>query len=409
MAIFIRLPRRMHKEVLFVHIAYHFHPEMGYDVNYMARYKPDHCRMVVVTGDNLSLWKTDAEGIRPLDERFTAETGTEIIRLPSFKTGNKKAGVMLRGLNKTLNRLNPDIVFYHGLESVSFGPSLFFQTRKRYVSGDTHTLFSQFRDLSLPGRLYLYGFFRPFIVKRMVKSGRPVFYTALENKRVLTELFGFPEQQVFDNEICTDTRFFYREPVDPAALIPGWRPAKTILYTGKSDHFKQPHLILDALRLVEDRIDFDLNVLIVGPENEAYSAQHYRSPFRNPRIRLVVHPAVPNRELRKYYSLADLAVFPRQNTLSALDAQACGLPVVMEDDETNRKRLAAGGRVYPTGNLEVLAAEMLSLLQDDAARMQLGAAGQAYVKTHFDYSDRLKALQGRLVDDWRRSAKGRQA
>jgi hypothetical protein len=52
---------------------------------------------------------------------------------------------------------------------------------------------------------------------------------------------------------------------------------------------------------------------------------------------------------------------------------------------------------------------MLSLLQDDAARMQLGAAGQAYVKTHFDYSDRLKALQGRLVDDWRRSAKGRQA
>lgn len=116
----------MAKEVLFVHIAYHFHPEMGYDVNYMARYKPDHCRMVVVTGDNLSLWKTDAEGIKPLDARFTAETGTEIIRLPSFKTGNKKAGVMLRDLNKTLNKLNPDIVFYHGLESVSFGPSLFF-------------------------------------------------------------------------------------------------------------------------------------------------------------------------------------------------------------------------------------------------------------------------------------------
>jgi hypothetical protein len=78
----------------------------------------------------------------------------------------------------------------------------------------------------------------------------------------------------------------------------------------------------------------------------------------------------------------------------------------MEDDETNRKRLAAGGRVYPAGNLEVLAAEILSFLQDDAARMQLGAAGQAYVKAYFDYSDRLRALQGMLVDDWRKSAKG---
>lgn len=394
----------MAKEVLFVHIAYHFHPEMGYDVNYMARYKPDYCRMVVITGDNLSLWKTDAEGIRPLDERFSAETGTEIIRLPSFKTGSKKAGVMLRGLNKTLNRLNPDIVFYHGLESVSFGPSLFFQTRRRYVSGDTHTLFSQFRDLSWAGRLYLYGFFRPFIVKRMVKSGRPVFYTALENKRVLTDLFGFPEAQVFDNEICTDTRLFFREDINPGQLIPGWLPGKTLLYTGKSDHFKQPHLILEALRLVEDRIDFDLNVLIVGPENQDYAAQHYQRGFSNPRIRLVVHPAVPNRELRKYYSIADLAVFPRQNTLSALDAQACGLPVVMEDDETNRKRLAAGGRVYPTDDLKVLADLMLELLKDDTARLQLGAAGQAYVKAHFDYSDRLKALQGMLVENWKKSA-----
>ena len=154
---------------------------------------------------------------------------------------------------------------------------------------------------------------------------------------------------------------------------------------------------------MEDQIDFDLNVLIVGPENEAYTEAYYRQAFRNPRIRLVVHPAVPNRELRKYYSLADLAVFPRQNTLSALDAQACGLPVVMEDDETNRKRLAQGGRVYPTGNLGALAAEMLHLLQEDATRLQLGAAGQAYVKAHFDYSDRLRALQAMLVDDWKRS------
>jgi len=79
----------------------------------------------------------------------------------------------------------------------------------------------------------------------------------------------------------------------------------------------------------------------------------------------------------------------------------------MEDDETNRKRLAAGGRVYPAGDLAALASEILSLLKDDAARLQLGAAGQAYVKAHFDYSDRLRALQGMLVDDWRKSAKGR--
>lgn len=380
-----------------LHICYQFHPEMGYDVNLFVRFAHPGMEVKVLTSDNLDLWKMSAAEAARKDQYLKDEYNVEIVRLPSFKTGKRKAGVFIKGLNKAINSMNPDIVFYHGLESTTFAWSIFNQVGKRFVAADTHTLFGQFRDLSFLGNIYLKGFFKPLLVGNMKKWNCPVFYTAVENKRVL-EWFGFPESQIFNNEICTDVELFRKVEVDKKDIFPEMLPdGKVILYTGKFDHFKQPGLILEALKTVEQDVDFALNVVFVGPENPEYQNPNIRNIFENSNIKVLVLPAVPNALLHQYYSAADIAVFPRQNTLSALDAQACGLPVIMESDETNRERLKDGGLCYESGNMADLGKKMLELLVDNGLRNNLSESGRDYMQNRYNYKKKITEIQGMLL------------
>lgn len=380
-----------------LHICYQFHPEMGYDVNLFVRFAHPGMEVKVLTSDNLDLWNMSAAEASRKDQYLKDEYNVEIVRLPSFKTGKRKAGVFIKGLNKAINSMNPDIVFYHGLESTTFAWSIFNQVGKRFVAADTHTLFGQFRDLSFLGNIYLKGFFKPLLVGNMKKWNCPVFYTAVENKRVL-EWFGFPESQIFNNEICTDVELFRKAEVDRKEIFPDMLPGgKVILYTGKFDHFKQPGLILEALKKVEQDVDFALNVVFVGPENPEYQTSNIRNIFDNSNIKVLVLPAVPNALLHRYYSAADIAVFPRQNTLSALDAQACGLPVIMESDETNRERLKEGGLCYESGNMADLGKKMLELLVDNGLRNRLSESGRDYMQNRYNYKKKITEIQEMLL------------
>lgn len=388
-----------------LHICYQFHPEMGYDVNLFVRFAHPGLQVKVLTSDNLALWKMTSAEAAQKDALLKERYNVDIIRLPSFKTGKRKAGVFIKGLNKAIDAINPDMIFYHGLESTTFAWSVFKQTGKRYVAADTHTLFGQFRDLSFLGNLYLKGFFKPFLVGKLKKWNCPVFYTATENKRVL-EWFGFPEAQIFNNEICTDIELFRKTEVNRADIFPEMLPeGKIILYTGKFDHFKQPGLILEALKTKAGEINDALNVVFVGPENPDYIDSHIRNfDCKNPNIKVLVLPAVPNTLLYQYYAAADIAVFPRQNTLSALDAQACGLPVIMESDETNNERLKKGGLCYKTGNVSDLGTKIMSLLNDDAQRSRLSSAGMNYMHERYNYKKKMTEIQEMLLSGFLASA-----
>jgi glycosyltransferase involved in cell wall biosynthesis len=386
-----------------VHVTYLFHPEMGYDVNHFARFVSPEVDMTILTSDKLDLWKTDAAQIAQKDRVFEQQYGVIVKRLPSFKTGAKKAGVFIKGLNSEIERINPDILFVHGIESPTYAHMLWKQSGRRYLASDTHTLFGQFADLSLPGKLYLKGLFMPLLVKKMVRNAYPAFYTARENKKVL-QWFGIPEHLIHSNEICTDTAMFRKVEINPDELIKGLLPGgKMLLYTGKFDHFKQPELLVEAVRLVEKQIDCPLNIVFVGPENKSYAAEKLLLPFENPNIKVLVLPAVPNHQLNQYYSVADVAVFPRQNTLSSLDAQACGLPVIMEEDETNAERLEKGGLCYRSGDKQHLAEQILLLLKNNELRDSLAETGAAYMRERYDYSKKMADIQQWLIEDFRKS------
>lgn len=381
-----------------VHVVYQFHPEMGYDSNLFARFAHPDLEVIILTSDNLDLWNLSASEVKQADLMVEEQFGVEIIRLPSFKTGKKKAGVFMKGLNRKIEEINPEIVFYHGLESPTYAWSIFKQIGKRFITADTHTLFSQFKDVTFLGGIYLNIIFKPLIVNRLKKINAPLYYTALENKKVL-EWFGFEANQIFDNEICTDVELFRKVDVKFKDFLPQTNiQGKVLLYTGKFDHFKQPEIILDAIKIIENEIDFKLDLVLVGPKNEEYQNTHFNKTFENELIQIHLLGPARNHELYQYYSAADIAVFPKQNTLSALDAQACGLPVIMESDETNQERLKMGGVCYEPGNIQDLATKILKLLKDDQLVKSLSDNGQKYMHERYNYQKKMMDIQEMLIE-----------
>ncbi len=384
-------------KIKIVHVVYQFHPEMGYDSNLFARFAHPSLEVIILTSDNLDLWNLRAEDIHKADSKVEEQYGVEIIRLGSFKTGKKKAGVFMKGLNRKIEEINPEIVFYHGLESPTYAWSIFRQIGKRFITADTHTLFSQFKDVTFLGGIYLNLIFKPLIVNRLKKINAPMFYTALENKKVL-QWFGFEENQIFDNEICTDVELFRKVNVQFKDFLPQTNiRGRVLLYTGKFDHFKQPEIILDAIKIIEDQIDFHLDLVFVGPKNEEYQNRHFNKTFANELIQLHLLGPARNHELYQYYSAADIAVFPKQNTLSALDAQACGLPVIMERDETNVERLKEGGLCYEPGNVAELGVQILLLLKDESLAKELSVNGEKYMYERYNYKKKMTEIQEILI------------
>jgi glycosyltransferase involved in cell wall biosynthesis len=95
--------------------------------------------------------------------------------------------------------------------------------------------------------------------------------------------------------------------------------------------------------------------------------------------------------------MADIIVFPKENTLSALDAQACKLPVILEEDNTNTERLQKGGLVYRKNDLTDLADKINSLLTNKSLRLKLGSEGNQYVRTHYDYTKIIENMEKVLL------------
>jgi glycosyltransferase involved in cell wall biosynthesis len=106
--------------------------------------------------------------------------------------------------------------------------------------------------------------------------------------------------------------------------------------------------------------------------------------------RLVLAGYIPQAQLRRFYSLGKIAVFPSQGEealgLSAAEAMACGLPVVASNLGGLPEVVGAdAGVLIPPQNPEALANALNELLDDESTRRDMGRAGRARVESGFSW------------------------
>ena len=272
-----------------LHIEDRFHPEMGYQINFFSKYhKPDD-EFIILSSDSFSLWEgTDANDILLIkDCEFEKKYSVKIVRLPAGFDRKGKYNLWLKGLVQTILDLHPDIVYVHALETfTAIRVFLSGKIRKNFVIiSDTHALLNQFKpDIKFK---FIFWFYRKIIISLVNRNNINVFYTTEENRRILLDKYKVRPELVKSALIGTDCSVYYfdnksRESermklnIEPDAFV--------LIYTGKFNYAKQPHLILEAVKLLEKKIDRKLWLVFMGAADKKYMAEHFTLKVENSKI-----------------------------------------------------------------------------------------------------------------------------
>ncbi|MFP5309188.1 MAG: glycosyltransferase [Actinomycetes bacterium] len=209
-----------------------------------------------------------------------------------------------------------------------------------------------------------------------------------------------------------DLELFHPEPAAGGDVLPAelaGRAGPMLLFVGRLQPLKGPDVAVDTLAEVR-RHRPDAHLVVVGGTSGSGEGRtgpaelEARAAALGVRDGLTVLPARPQHDLAALYRAADVVLAPSRSEtfgLVALEAQACGTPVVAADVAGLQATVGAadGGVLVPGHDPAAHAAAVLAYLDDPALAARAGAAGRAHaVRSSWDRTaERLHAVYGELA------------
>lgn len=173
----------------------------------------------------------------------------------------------------------------------------------------------------------------------------------------------------------------------------------TVLFVGRLDQEKRVDELVRAFAALPADLPARLEIVGDGYEREALQAL-----ARSLGVEAVFHGFVGEPELVEAYRRCAVFCMPgvaELQSLVTLEAMAAGKPVVAADAMAlpHLVRPGRNGWLFPPGDVPALAAALVALLRDPAARARMGAASRQLVARHsFDATlDAFEALYARLA------------
>ena len=177
-----------------------------------------------------------------------------------------------------------------------------------------------------------------------------------------------------------------------------------LIYVGRLDAEKKPHIVVDAFGKLPEDLDARLVLLGEGPLRQQFQALGDK--------RIITPGYVKDRrELARWLASSDIYVSGMADEtfgVSIVEAQASGLPVVGVAAGAMIDRVTqANGRLGPVDDSDAMAANILSVWNSDRATMSQIAQAEAH-RYSWDrsmdalfgsiYSEALARRRGRLID-----------
>lgn len=164
-----------------------------------------------------------------------------------------------------------------------------------------------------------------------------------------------------------------------------------VLFVGRIQPLKAPDLVVRAMaRLAQADPALAARVRLVLSGGPSGSGTEHPTALVDLAAELGVaaqfKPALERESLREHYAAADLLVVPSHSEsfgLVALEAQACGTPVLAADVGGLRVAVADGrsGILVPSHDPDRWAEELRAILSDDARRRRLAAGARRHAET----------------------------
>lgn len=330
-----------------VHLEDFIHPDTGYQVNLLGRLQVEQGHEVeIVTGEISKIpseltaffGRDDIEG---RDARFARETGVTIYRVPLIGFYSGRAIFRPIKLIRKVLSLKPSVLFVHGEDTLT---GIIFILISRWLPFpivlDCHMLemasMNKYREYF---RLFYKAFITPIILKRKIPLIRVV------DSDFVQKCLGIPLSHTDLLSLGTDTNHFRpnierREKVRTELGLS--QDSFLVLYAGKLDEAKGGKLLSEAVKAhIASKTGKKIEFLIIGNVVGEYG-KDVEVQFSKSENKIVRLPTQRYFDLAKYYQAVDLAVYPKQCSMSFFEVQACGVPVLFEENEINDQRCQYG-------------------------------------------------------------------
>ncbi len=330
----------------------------------------------------------------PLRKEMTAE-GVKVLRLlPSLPEPLNRHIHLYRGLYATLERESPDLLFVHGLASISYRCLLPYHRKHK----EMRIVFDNHGDrLNSCRNLLSYWYSRYFlrwcVTRRLVRIGSVFYGVTPARCDFLRDIYGVPENKIDLLLMGADDEAVI------AARDGGWRdrirteyaisPEDVLVVTGgKIDRQKNIHNLVKAV--AESKCE-NLKILVFGTISAEMKPLF--DALDGNRVFLVGW--VPSEQVYRYFYAADLVMFPGLHSVLWEQALACRVPCGFN-------RLDGFGHVEVAGtfrlegnSVEFYRKKLEVLLSDPEGLNSLKAAADSSERDKFLYS----RIAGKVLKD----------
>ena len=177
-----------------------------------------------------------------------------------------------------------------------------------------------------------------------------------------------------------DTNVFKPAQIGPTEDIHFCYPSRIIPGKGQ-------HIAIDAFARLRPKIKKRARLTIVGASPDPV----YLDKLRIQAYGLPIHFKTNVPDIVPYYQQSDIILFPSLMTegfgFTAVEAMACGKPVIWFDQPAIREATNGIGKPVPQGDTEAFVKAMTELATNRDCRQNTGQQGLEYVREHLQWSN----------------------
>ena len=371
-----------------------FHPNAGYQVNVLSQFfSRAGNKVTIITAelekipDSLTAF-FGKDNVAESDKVYEEKYAVKIIRVPVRKYISGRVWFS-NDIFRIVDELKPDVLYVHGNDTLIAIQYFFKLGRIPYaVVSDSHML--EMASQNKFNKLFR-AFYRTFITPKLVKYHVPVIRT--QDDPYVKKCLGIPLENCPWISFGSDTTLFHpcesekkefreRNGINKDAFV--------VVYAGKLDEGKGGLLLAEAFkkRISEKR---EVVLLVVGNTVGEYGKK-VEEIFSESENRIIRYPAQQYVNLSPFYQASDLAVFARQCSLSFYDVQACGLPVIAEDNNINIARCShLNGECFDSGNIDALIHVIRKFAEMPENELKnFSKNSVSFIQNGYDYADKSK-------------------
>ncbi|MDD2896314.1 MAG: glycosyltransferase [Aliarcobacter sp.] len=327
-----------------VHIEDFIHPDAGYQPNVLSKLQTEQGHeLFIVTSelDKMPDYLTSFFGkddIEEKDRKFYERTGVKIIRVPIIAYYSGRS-IYTHKLFEVVDSLNPDIAFVHGEDTlVGIQFILRYKKQKYPMIMDCHML-----EMASENKLkHVFRFFyKKFITPLILKHNIPI--VRVVDSDYVEKCLGIPLEKTNLFPLGTDINYFkpdemakkemrLQNNIDENDFV--------VLYAGKLDKYKGGYFFAESIQKEIKLNNKNIVFVIIGNTDKEIGNQ-VEELFQSSENKILRYPTQTYYDLLKFYQMADIAIYPKQCSMSFFEAQACCLPVLFEENEINCQRASS--------------------------------------------------------------------